>query len=162
MNTILNQDKSLQLAFTALYMLSDNATLNYVSFGGEDELDLKHHANVAMTYGLLEQFVTEGDNVQWGVELIHLADISDEDLIAVTKIVRPDMLDYMPDKDGGHRNGLVEWFSNKTAYGLHHPWYLLTKAEHYLRSRGYAVAWNGLTVEDQYRIGWVRFKKPTT
>lgn len=155
----ISKDESLKLAFTALYMLSDNALLNFVEFD-DDGTNAKHYANVAITFKLLEEFVEFGDNVQWGLELIHLSDISNEDLIAVTKIVRPDMLDYMPDKDGNHKKGLIEWFSNKTTYGMHHPWYLLTKAEHFLRGRGYAVAWNGLTVEDQYRLGWVRFKKP--
>lgn len=164
MSTKINQDRSLQLAFTAMYMLSDNALLNFVSFDKTDIVEgiqPEFKTNVAISYHLLSEFALRGDDIQWGLELIHLRDISDEDLIEVTKIVRPNMLDYMPDKDGHHRGAMSEWFSSKTGFGMHFPWYLLTKAEHYLRSRGYAVAWNGLTVEAQYRLGWIRFKQPT-
>lgn len=115
------------------------------------------------------------------LELKPLEDITDEDAIDVAKIVSPMLFDGNGD-NGGHIIDKSEikagWISVKHMRkitmvdidldgfvfeyhedeGYTRP-SLVNAGADYLRSKGYALPWMGLSIDDLIKYGWVKLKK---
>ena len=113
------------------------------------------------------------------LELKHISQISDEDAINVAKLVSP-MLFEGRGKNGGHYIDKSEtwWYSVKhngktLMVDIDLDGYIFEYDEveeykrpsrsligtDYLRSKGYALPWMDLSVEDLVEYGWVKLKK---
>ena len=113
------------------------------------------------------------------LELKHISQISDEDAINVAKLVSP-MLFEGRGKNGGHYIDKSEtwWYSVKhngktLMVDIDLDGYIFEYDEveeykrpsrsligtDYLRSKGYALPWMDLSVEDLIEYGWVKLKE---
>lgn len=94
------------------------------------------------------------------LELKPLSDISDEDLILCltilgTKHILPtDSKEFIQEL----RNSFIEGLENPEFYGTFYPFRVI-KLIDFLRSRGYALPWMGLSVEELINRGWIKLLK---
>lgn len=110
----------------------------------------------------LENFITEPDGFlrspskETYLELKPLSQISDEDAVEVSKIINKQFPKVYSIGDG---EKFIEKYiaGNILALNLSRI-STLSHIEHYLRSKGYALPFMGMSVEDQISYGWVKLK----
>jgi hypothetical protein len=86
----------------------------------------------------------------WWLELTPLSAITDEDAIEVAKVFsQADFTSFTIQENIIFAKRLIESRGNN----------LEAKFADYLRSRGYALPWMGISVEDQIKYNWVRIKR---
>lgn len=93
------------------------------------------------------------------IELTPLSQISDEDLLKISRMnflnsdirnVGANEFSFWYDVRGANKG---RWFHKSDYWGN-----LNTQQSDYLRSKGYALPWLGISVEEQIRRGWVKLK----
>ncbi len=97
------------------------------------------------------------------LELKPLSSISDEDAIEVTKILKYkeddyfvknfgfEAFEYLKDEINESKHGFLGHVVNESSR--------VVAAADYLRSQGYAIPWNELSVEKLVEYGWVKLKE---
>lgn len=114
--------------------------------------------------------------------LKHLSSITDEDAIEVAEIINISSYDFIEvfenndttaikclltsKKDGDCYGGIVYIYKDGTIYWDYHnkdkyneSEIRLLTAYDYLRSKGYALPWMGLSVEEMVEAGWIKLQK---
>ena len=94
------------------------------------------------------------------LELKPLAAITEEDAIEVAKMVKSwdDELDMLPVHD------VYEWMNeilsnNSVTVADYVTGFQASQLSDYLRSKGYALPWNGISIEQQIEWGWIKIKQ---
>jgi hypothetical protein len=87
------------------------------------------------------------------IELKPLSSISDEDAIEVAKIMKVDIENQLTNQIIEYIHGCITHFNCKGDMSF--------KISDYLRSRGYALPWMELSVEELVNRGWVKLKGET-
>jgi hypothetical protein len=91
------------------------------------------------------------------LELKSLSDMTDEDAIEVAKILFGD--DYEEDKwVQDIKLNLRDQFGSNIFPNIQPYFSISWKVVDYLRSKGYASSWNGISVEEQIKFGWIKLK----
>lgn len=86
-----------------------------------------------------------------------LSSISDEDVIEVAKIMdRKSLIDIESNKAilTVHKRVAIQYISDGNT--MFRDFETVTMVTDYLRSRGYALPWNGLSVEKQIEYNWIK------
>ncbi|MGN0003343.1 MAG: hypothetical protein ACI35V_07905 [Sphingobacterium composti] len=87
------------------------------------------------------------------LELKPLPSISDEDAIEVAKVMKVDIYDQLKEQIITYIHGCIAHFNCKGDMSF--------RISDFLRSKGYALPWMGLSVEELVNIGWVKLKGET-
>lgn len=87
-----------------------------------------------------------------------LESITDEEFIKSLSILGKSF-DINSDKDliEDLKDSFVEGFKNKEFYGTFYPYRVMELID-YLRSKGYALPWMGLSVEKLVEYNWIKLK----
>lgn len=107
-----------------------------------------------ISFMLFQYWGTHGNKSY--IPLKSLSSITDEDAVEVAKIWNWQLDD---NKLGiGRRHGLVQIINSESPYGSSGTPFFerQIKAIDYLRSKGYALPWNGISVEQQIEWGWIK------
>lgn len=88
------------------------------------------------------------------IELTPLSQISDEDAIEVAKILDP------MQEHGDYRQVLeyIDEFDMLLSDQIERNGAIVLNVFDYLRSKGYALPWLGISVEEQIKLGWIKLK----
>lgn len=89
-------------------------------------------------------------NIEW-LELTPLSDITDEDAIDAYKKLYPKSLEEIYE----YIIGIKEFIENET--GVHNMNDIINCTD-YLRSKGYALPYMDLSVDDLINYGWIKLK----
>lgn len=94
----------------------------------------------------------------WYLELTSLSDITDKDAIEVAKIVRSKKEEQIVSEGKAAVQGVIgERIFNSSFFIRPTPENTIGIVD-YLRSRGYALPWMGVSVEEQIKRGWIKLK----
>lgn len=92
-----------------------------------------------------------------------LSQITDEDAIEVAKLIENNHQGIIDDT---HRKGLIHWgkvyavqLMRSDTVRFNMRVYNCIALVDYLRSKGYALSWNGLTVEQMVESNWIKLRK---
>ncbi len=90
------------------------------------------------------------------LQLKPLSAISDEDFITLCEILDPNKETYQNQKDVLEYKSQIELILSETNIGDPFPIVRAFKLIDYLRSKGYALPWMGLSVEQMVESGWIK------
>ncbi len=94
----------------------------------------------------------------WFLELTLLSMISDDDAIQLSKIGLPDKLfDYLWNVETG--KAMANSFKNNRQTNTFYTQFRVGDSFDFLRSKGYALPFMGLSVEKQVEYGWIKLKE---
>jgi protein tyrosine phosphatase len=102
-------------------------------------------------------FFAYKENKEGFLELTPLSKISDEDALVVYRFHYPlDKWDDKEERDSYDTKEAVEWLHN-----LGKPNYIKLTCEgaDYLRSKGYALPFLNISVNEQIELGWIKLKE---
>jgi len=92
------------------------------------------------------------------IELKPLSAITDEDAVEILKICEF-TLGNLQDDDFRFMSDVKNWVESVFSFTHNYTTSNCLWASDFLRSRGYALPYNGLSVENQISYGWVRIKE---
>lgn len=88
------------------------------------------------------------------LELKSLSDITDEDAIEVGRLQ-----DWQNENLPSYNRDPEKFLIRQAKHDLTNLYSLVIETIDYLRSKGYALPYNGLSVEKQIEYGWIKLKK---
>ena len=156
----------------------ENKAKFFAQYWGQEVLITNPHVNQKNPFKCEQPYIYHNTDIAW-LELTPLSQISDEDAIEVAKLVSP-MLFEGRGKNGGHYIDKSEtwWYSVKhngktLMVDIDLDGYVFEYDEvdeykrpsrslmgtDYLRSKGYALPYMDLSVEDLVEYGWVKLKE---
>ena len=129
----------------------ENKAKFFAQYWGQEVLIANPHVNQKNPFKCEQPYIYHNTDIAW-LELTPLSQISDEDLEKCLKILgqRLDLESF--------RESFIEGLSNRDFYAQFYPVRAIEIAD-YLRSKGYALTYMDLSVEDLVEYGWVKLKE---
>jgi hypothetical protein len=93
------------------------------------------------------------------LELTPLSQISDEDAIEVFNLLLPDSNDDNDGKIFFGKTYVRSYDTNDVTLKTNHTYLETQRLIDYLRSKGYALPYLGISVEEQISRGWIKLKE---
>ena len=121
----------------------ENKAKFFAQYFGQEVLIANPHVNQKNPFKCEQPFIYHNTDIAW-LELTPLSQISDEDAIEISK--------FYPSFGSDIRNAVKELFQEWNVLELS------IETGDFLRSKGYALHYMDLSVEDLVEYGWVKLK----